>query len=506
MIRLGDLNLFTCFLIGTAFAMLAPAAMAAFDNQPSIASAFATLSALTLIFSALVAIAQMGREPRLTARAHLVTVLAAYTALPLIAALPLTLVRDDLTWSLGYFEMLSAFTTTGASILENAPQTRAVHLWRSLVGWLGGYVTLLAGLAILQPLQLGGFEVEASAHGRRGVGAMAQHTHGDRSDGARHVLRHAKTVAPIYVGATAVLALILIAAGDVPFVAVTHAMAILSTSGISPVGGITSSSSGFAGEAVLLLFLCFGLSHKLFSERWAMSGADSIGRDREIRLAITLIGGLSAFLFLRHFSVAVVGESTDAQGGAIAALWGTLFTLTSFLTTTGFESRAWAGAANWSGLDTPTLLFLTLVMMGGGIATTAGGAKLLRVFALYKHGVREMERLVHPSSVGGYGTQARTVRREGAYIAWVFVMLFFLAIAVGMTALGLLGHHLEDALVLTVSALSNCGPLAERLDPENSVYASLDQQTLSVLSVLMVVGRMEALALIALFNPDYWRR
>ena len=78
-------------------------------------------------------------------------------------------------------------------------------------------------------------------------------------------------------------------------------------------------------------------------------------------------------------------------------------------------------------------------MMGGGVATTAGGLKLMRIYALYKHGTREIERLLHPHSVAGAGRLGRRIRREGAYIAWVFFMLFLMSLAAVMLALAATG-------------------------------------------------------------------
>ena len=113
-----------------------------------------------------------------------------------------------------------------------------------------------------------------------------------------------------------------------------------------------------------------------------------------------------------------------------AALWGGLFTALSFLTTTGFVSADWDAAQGWSGLPTPGLILMGLAMFGGGVATTAGGVKLLRVYALYKHGRREMRAAGPPAApIGGGRSSRRRIRREGAFIAWIFFMLFALSIA-----------------------------------------------------------------------------
>jgi trk system potassium uptake protein TrkH len=146
-----------------------------------------------------------------------------------------------------------------------------------------------------------------------------------------------------------------------------------------------------------------------------------------------------------------------------------------------------------------------MAVMGGGVATTAGGVKLLRVYALYKHGLREMDRLVHPSSVGGQGQMARRMRREGASIAWVFFMIFALSIAVVMTGLAAAGLGFEGAVILSVSALSTTGPVALIAGGEPISYAALPDAAKLIIAAAMVLGRLETLAIIALLNPDFWR-
>jgi trk system potassium uptake protein TrkH len=187
-------------------------------------------------------------------------------------------------------------------------------------------------------------------------------------------------------------------------------------------------------------------------------------------------------------------------------LWGAFFTVLSFLTTTGFESVGWSDARIWSGLDAPGLILLGLAMMGGGVATTAGGVKLLRIYALYKLGRRELDRLAEPSSVGGGGAAARQLRGEGAFLAFVFFMLFALSIGGLNLALGALGVPFEQALVLSVAALTTTGPMAEVTRIADGGWSALSDGAKAVLAAGMILGRMETLALLAFLLPAAWRR
>ncbi|WP_342665297.1 potassium transporter TrkG [Roseicyclus elongatus] len=256
---------------------------------------------------------------------------------------------------------------------------------------------------------------------------------------------------------------------------------------------------------LIFVFFLFALSRHTFTSGFGRSFVEKVGRDREIRLALFAVVLLPSLLFLRHWAGAYEVDELSDLGAALRALWGSAFTVLSFLTTTGFVSESWGAAAAWSGLGTPGILLIGLVLMGGGVATTAGGLKLLRVYALYKHGVRELNKLIYPNSVAGAGRMGRRIRREGAYIAWIFFMLFILALAVVMVGLAATGLDFEEAMILSIAALSTTGSLAQVAGETPIAYGALSDAAKLILSAAMIVGRIEMLVLIALLNPAFWR-
>ena len=247
------------------------------------------------------------------------------------------------------------------------------------------------------------------------------------------------------------------------------------------------------------------VSRKILAYDGKFPSVSDIASDSEFRLMLFFISVLPAFLFLRHWVGALEFNDQNDLSAAVQALWGSVFTVLSFLTTTGFESRFWDTAQNWSGLHSPGIILIGLVVMGGGVATTAGGVKLLRVYALYKHGTCELQKLTFPTSIGGAGKTARHIRREGAYIAWLFFMLFAISTAVVMLGLALTGLTFEQSLGFAVSALSTTGPLAGAVLGESGNYGLLENPARAILCAAMVLGRLETLAIIALLNPEFWR-
>jgi trk system potassium uptake protein TrkH len=499
MATLRQFPVLAVLMLIAAAAMAIPALHAARLGAWAIASAFVWHGLFTATIATLIGLALANRRPRNAARHQLATLLVVYVTLPLFLGAPLAHLSPGLGFGRAYFEMLSSLTTTGATLF-GAPRLlpESLHLWRSLVGWAGGLLVLVAAFAVLAPLGLGGFEIREADDPR-----LVSRRGGTVEEARARLLRVTGRIAPVYALFTAALALLLIAAGDRPFVAVCHAMATLSTSGISPVGGLAGSTAGMAGEMAILVFLLAAVSHRALSFELWPGRRLGLG-DPQVRLMLISVLGVTLLLFLRAFVGASDIDRQDNLAAAARAVWGGLFTVLSFLTTTGFESRDWLTMQLWSNLPAPGTILLGVAVMGGGIATTAGGVKLLRIYALYRQGQREMSLLIHPSGVWPHGQGDDAISARGARIAFVFLMLFLSSVAAVMVALAATGLDFEQSLTLAVAGLTTCGPLIKTLGGGLG-YQDLSGAALSVLGAAMIVGRIEALVLIALFNPAFWR-
>ena len=482
-----------------ALAMYVPAAHALVLREHAVARAFFYSGTLLLIGIAMLAIATANRPPAREARQHLGTLLGAYLILPPMLAMPFNLAVPDTSYTNAWFEMLSCFTTTGATLYEPGRLAAPIHLWRALVGWLGGFFILTTATAVLAPLSLGGMEVlSGQAPGRERAGAAV-------GDPSQRLIRQALALLPVYAGLTGALWAGLILAGEGGLAALVHAMGTLSTSGISPGEGAADRTSGFAGELLIFLFLFFAVTRRLMPGTAMVARDTPIHRDPEVMMAFFFLLGVPVVLFLRHWIGAISTEEVQNLAGAGRAMWGGLFTTLSFLTTTGYESGAWSDSRSWSGLGTPGTILLGLAIVGGGVATTAGGVKLLRVYALYRHTERELERIVHPNSVGGQGAVARRLRGDGAYVAWIFFMLFACAIAVITGAMTAAGQAFEPAMVLTIASLTTTGTLADLAAATPIRWWDLGDAAKLVAGAAMVIGRLETLAILALLAPATWR-
>jgi trk system potassium uptake protein TrkH len=497
--RLAELPLLVVLIGAAGCLALLPALYAVGSDQTALGRDFLWSALIILIGTAMLGIATAAYSPRSQARSHLAALVSAYVILPPVLALPLLEAVPDTTFTNAWFEMVSAFTTTGATVYDPTRLPDPVHLWRALVGWFGGFITLLAAYAILAPLNLGGSEVASGRVPGRGTLGASQVTR--TAEPTERLTRFALQLFPVYTALTLTLWVALLIAGDKGINALILAMGTLSTSGIVGQLPLGADGSGIVGEALILGFLLFALTRRALPIRGPAQTARAVLDDVELRLALGIILGVTLILFLRQWTGEGVDIAPVEEAQALSSFWGALFTVTSFLTTAGYISSEWQTGAAWSGIDTPGLVLLALAIVGGGTATTAGGVKLLRVYALLRHGERELEKIIHPNSLGHGGLEARRLRREGAQIAWVFFMLFGVSIAVTAALLTLFGVEFEPALVLAVSALTLTGPLAEVGAAEPIAYEGLAASVKAILGLAMIVGRLETLALLALMLP-----
>ena len=487
-------------LLGLCGALaLLPAAHAFAVDDDRIARGFLYSALILILVAVMLAIVTAGRQGRANARGLLAALVGSYALLPLALALPMLETVPDTRLANAWFEMVSAFTLTGATAYPAERLAPSIHLWRALVGWFGGFVTLLAATAILAPLNLGGAEVATGrVPGRGTVGAALI---GRAEDPTDRLVRIALRILPIYAGLTFLLWLGLLILGERGITALIHAMGTLSTSGISGQIPLAEAGAALPGEVLIFGFFAFAVTRRALPGLHPARNRTALLSDPELHLAALILVSITALLFLRHFFVAeAAGLAGDLVEG-LASLWGILFTAASFLTTTGYVSTHWLTGASWSGVGTSGMVLMGLAIFGGGTATTAGGVKLLRVYALLRHGERELERVIHPSSIGRGGAERRRLASEGAQIAWVFFMLFGISIAATVGLLSILGVTFESALVLAIAALTNTGPLADLGTGQPIGFGALSDTVKGVLGLAMVVGRLELLALLVLILP-----
>lgn len=493
------LPLVTLTMAGGVALMLVPAAHALVAGDHATARGFLHAALLGGFLALVIALAQRGRAASGTTREQLLALFAAYGLLPVLLALPLASLAPGATPLRAWFEMVSSITTTGATLWDRPGDLNlTLHLWRGLVGWYGGLIAWVAAIAILAPLNLGGYEL-------RNPAVLPPVALADTVRPAELLSRAITRLLPVYAGLTALLWLGLVLGGDDATTGAIHAMGVISTSGITPLAWADHAASGLAGECVVFVFFTFALSRATFA-RLPFARAHpgpSLGQDTELRLGLRVIVLVSAVVLAR--ALWLIWQQDGSPGDALRALWGTIFTIASFLTTTGFESRWWSGiwAGNGTGapIPAPGLVLVALALIGGGVGTAAGGVKLLRMHEVLTHAGHETLRLIEPASV------ARPEAGRGAVMGWTFLALFALSALIIMVMLSLApGMQFEGVLLVSLAAITTTGQLALAAGDVPISFDGLTPAAQVIAALAMILGRLEVLALVALFNPGFWRR
>lgn len=457
----------------------------------SAAMSFAITSAVSLAIGG-AAWYRWGRElDQLRVREGFAIVALAWFVMSLGGALPFVLSGTLTSYTDAFFETMSGFTTTGATILggaatpaiEDLPQS--LLFWRSLAHWLGGMGIIVLTLAILPILGVGGMQL------------FKAEVPGPSADKLTPRVREtAKRLWMIYVGFTVLQVLLLLPAMDL-FDSVNHAFATMATGGFSTKNAsIGHFGSAYVDWVVTVFMFLAGVSFVLHYRLLRGEGLKVL-RNSELMTytAIIVVASLVVSFMTWNPGSGYSGYETIGQ-----ALRHGTFQVTAIVTTTGFAT---ADYEVWPPLAI-TVIF-ALFFVGGMAGSTGGGVKVVRQLLLLKNTMLELQRLIHPNAVLPLRLDGRVVPADAMRNVLSFIFLYFALIVFGTIVLAGFGLDLESALGAALSSVGNVGPAFGSLGPTDT-YAGLPAAAKWFLSFLMMAGRLEIFTVMILFAPSFWRR
>jgi len=380
------------------------------------------------------------------------------------------------------FETMSGFTTTGASVLTDYAQPHGIMFWRSLTHWYGGMGIVVLFIALLPTTGAGAIRL------------FAAESPGPSTERLTPRLRDtAKNLWLIYVGMTIAEVLILMAVGLGPFSAITHAFGTMATGGFSPEAASVGTYDSWSVELVIVVFMVlaggnFALYYAFLSgRRWA------VVRDPEFRL---YIGILAVSTILIAASLLLAGSHSSIT----QALRDALFQTVSIQTTTGYVS---ADFDTWNSFA--KALLVALMFVGGCAGSTAGGLKVVRFLLLAKNANRVLAQAVHPHAVIPVKMGRRVV--PGHIMTGVLGYFFLLVMVyvVGVLLVATTNASLVTSATAVAATLNNVGPGLELVGPMLN-FALIAPFGKVVLIIMMLVGRLELLAVILPFTRAFWSR
>ena len=391
-----------------------------------------------------------------------------------------------------YLDLVSVITTTGLKVFPDSALTGTLIIWRVCLGWLCGFLMWVFAWSIFAPLSLGGFELLEKKDNRK---ANVQNEFANRGSlPSEKFWNETVRLAPIYISITIVFSVALLISTRDPGFAVLRAMSTIATFGIYLPG---DGTRGFAAEVILFIIMMFALSRATFSVSFFRKKYFELFFDREFRLGLAIVVCstvvISIFIFEGEFALLKVAKLA----------WGAFFTSISFLTTTGLVSEFLP--SEFRTFIEANLMLAALAMFGGGVATTAGGIKLLRVYILGKHCRLEVHHLLSPAQVITGQNDRKLKNYHNATLACIFFMVFILSFVLVTLGLALTGSTINEAVTLTFATITNTGPIVELINIDSGFLIDFEFFAKIILVGSMVLGRLEVLALLALLNPDIYR-
>ena len=422
------------------------------------------------------------REQNLRAREGFLVVALSWVLLSAFGALPFVISGLIPNYIDAFFEAVSGFTTTGATVLGNFEGLpRGVMFWRSFTHWIGGMGVLVLTLALLPQMT-----------GRSSHLVRAESPGPSLSKIVPKMGDTAKILYLIYGVLTVIELAALIIAGMSPYDAAIHAMGTAGTGGFSNYGSSVGAFDSAVIDAIITFFMVlFGINFALFYRVLVGGWRDAL-RSEELRWYLALFAGSTLFVSLMIL---------PQYGTFLNALRYGSFQVATIMSTTGYATadfNLWPQAVK--------ALIVVLMFIGSCAGSTAGGIKVVRVGILCKLGCREVRRTFQPRKVQVVRFEGKGVEENRLTQVSAFFFVYMLLVLAGMFLVSLEGlYDLETNFTAVLTCISNVGPGLGHVGPVEN-FSGYGPFAKVVLSLLMLAGRLELFPILVLFHPSAWRK
>lgn len=422
------------------------------------------------------------REQNLRAREGFLVVALSWVLLSAFGALPFVISGLIPNYIDAFFEAVSGFTTTGATLMGNFDGLpRGVMFWRSFTHWIGGMGVLVLTLALLPQMT-----------GRSSHLVRAESPGPSLSKIVPKMGDTAKILYLIYGVLTVIELAALIIAGMSPYDAAIHAMGTAGTGGFSNYGSSVGAFDSAVIDAIITFFMVlFGINFALFYRVLVGGWRDAL-RSEELHWYLALFAGSTLFVSLMIL---------PQYGTFLNALRYGSFQVATIMSTTGYATadfNLWPQAVK--------ALIVVLMFIGSCAGSTAGGIKVVRVGILCKLGCREVRRTFQPRKVQVVRFEGKGVEENRLTQVSAFFFVYVLLVLAGMFLVSLEGlYDLETNFTAVLTCISNVGPGLGHVGPVEN-FSGYGPFAKVVLSLLMLAGRLELFPILVLFHPSAWRK
>ncbi|MFH1051874.1 MAG: TrkH family potassium uptake protein [bacterium] len=447
-----------------------------YDNKAILIS-----SGISLLFGSLTFIKRVKRE-ELRPKEGFAVVTLSWIIFAAFGALPFVISGYIPSYTDAFFETMSGFTTTGATILTDVEALpKGLLFWRSMTQWLGGMGIIVLSLAILPFLGVGGMQLFKAESPGPVVDKLSP-----------RITETAKILWGVYILISLAETVLLLFGGMNLFDSLCHTFATMATGGFSTKNASVGAYGSAYIDYVIALFMVaagtsFALHFRLFKGNFK-----EVINSGEFKFYLGIIAAATILILIETYKVNYHNFSE--------AFRYVFFQVVSILTTTGFGT---ADYEEWS-IGSHVLLIL-LMFIGGCAGSTGGGIKVIRIYILLKFVYSEILKLLHPQAVipvkvGNLSVDKKVITN----ISGFFILYTFITVT-GIFIMSFLGLDYATAIGSVSATINNIGPGLGYVGPTEN-YALIPDAGKWVLSLLMLIGRLEVFTVIILFVPGFWRK
>ena len=480
------------FLFNGGFMLLATLISWVYKDGVTLELSFASI--VTIVLGGLVMLFTRNHTKEMNKREGYIVVTFGWIIMTLSGTLPYLFTESIPSFTNAFFETMSGYTTTGATILNDIEAVpKGVLFWRSLTHWIGGMGIIVLAIAILPLLGIGGMQLFAA----EAPGPSTDKLHPRITDTAKRLWL-------IYFGYTAAETLFLNLAGMSFFDAINHSMATLST------GGFSTKNASVAYwnhqpiiQYIIILFMFLAGTNFVLSYFAFKGKVQKIIKDEEFKLyyrfviIFTIIAALIIY-FRTDITVSTINHPL-VWGKGEGAIRHALFQVLTVITTTGFIT---ADYTTWTSFL--MVFFFGLMFLGGSAGSTSGGVKVVRHLLMIKNGFLEFKRTLHPNAIVPVRYNTKAVSGDIVFNILAFFILYMLSFIIGALVFSMFQIDFQSSIGLSASSLGNIGPALGHFGPVNN-YAFLPPLAKWWSSFLMLIGRLELFTVLILFTPFFWR-
>ena len=442
-------------------------------------SSFFGASIVTIIFGTLFFLSNLDHDKRLNLQQAFLLTALSWLSVAIFGSLPFFFSSVEFSFTNAFFESMSGITTTGSTIISNLEMMpKGILLWRAILQWLGGIGIIVMAITLMPIMNVGGMQLFKISN----------------TDSSEKILPKSKEIALrlifIYSSLTLLCALSYNVLGMSVFDSLTHSMTTIATGGFSNYNESIGFFNSFSIEISAMVFIILGSLPFIAYIKFLNGNKKIFFSDIQIR----------TFLKIIMVSIVILSIYLSLNSSTEVNLSSVFFNVISILTGTGYVN---AQFDNWGGF--PLVLFLGLMFIGGCAGSTTCGIKIFRIQILYSFISNQLKKIIYPKGVFVLKYDQNPVDNKFTASIISFIYMYFVIFFLITTLLSLTGLDFVTAISGAATSISNVGPGLGSIIGPNGNFSSLPDVSKWILTLGMILGRLELFAILVLFLPSFWR-